>query len=254
MKMNIVKELRKFLPLLLKAREENLNEADTAQRVIKVFENVLGYNAMTEITCEMEVRSKYADLAIKIESVVRLFVEIKSASTVLRDRHVDQSEMYAAKGNVKWVLLTNGVDWNLYHLTFDEGLEYERVFAVSLSNETLAKDAEFIGLLHRASVKAGEHEDYWKHCSALSADSIGRVIFTEHIMLLIRREIRRKEGILIAVDDIATAIHSLFTQEAKERIGPPKIKIKKPTKSANPKQDASVAPPATQIDSPNSTA
>jgi hypothetical protein len=55
MSTDIRRSLRKFLPHLLKAKEENLNEADTVQRIIKVFEEVLGYDPMTEITCESQV-------------------------------------------------------------------------------------------------------------------------------------------------------------------------------------------------------
>jgi predicted type IV restriction endonuclease len=243
MKINIVRDLRKYLPFLLKAREDKLNEADTSQRIIEVFKNVLGYDTMTEITCEMEVRSKYADIAIKIDSVVKLFVEVKAADTVLRDRHIDQSEVYAAKGNVPWVLLTNGIDWSLYHLTFDDGLEYERVFAVTLSKESVAKDAEMIGLLHRSAIRSGEHEAYWKQVSALSPESIGRALFREDVMRLMRRTIRHKEGTLIDIEDLASAIHSLFTAEAKEQIGPPKVHFHKATRQIKPAVNVVPSPP-----------
>lgn len=52
MAVDIRKDLKKFLPHLLKAQEDNLNEADTIQRLVKFFEDVLGYDAMTEITQE----------------------------------------------------------------------------------------------------------------------------------------------------------------------------------------------------------
>jgi hypothetical protein len=241
-KINIARDLRKCLPHLLKARDENLNEADTSRRIIKVFEDVLGYNGMTDISCEIEVRSKYADVSVKIDGVTQLFIEVKAATVDLKDRHVMQGEMYAAKSNVQRVLLTNGVAWNLYHLSIDEGLQYERVFAVVLSEETLANDAQLIGLLHRASIKAGEHEAYWKHCSAVSPASIGRALFTEDVMLFIRREIRKKNGLLIELDDVAKAIHSLFTQEVKEQIGPPKIHYHRATRQAKTQPEIAAMP------------
>jgi predicted type IV restriction endonuclease len=243
MKINIARDLRKYLPFLLKAQEDKLTEADTAQRIIEVFKNVLGYDTMTEISCEMELRSKYADIAIKIDSVVKLFVEVKAAGTVLRERHVDQGEMYAAKGNVQWVVLTNGIAWNLYHFTFgdDEGIEYEQVFAVTLSTESLTKDAEMLGILHRTAVKTGEHEKFWEQVSALSPASIGRALFREDVMRFLRRLIRHKEGTLIDIEDLAAAIHSLFTPEVKEQIGPPKIRMRKAKKA-----DISVPSPDTK--------
>jgi hypothetical protein len=231
MNVNIAHELRKCLPYLLKAKEENLNEADTSQRIVKVFEDVLGYNPITEISRELEVRCKYVDLTIKIDGASKFFVEVKSAGTALKVRHIEQGERYASEANIQWVLLTNGVDWNLYHLTFDEGIEYEQAFAVTLSPDSVAKCAEMIGLLHRTSIRTGEHDKFWERFTALGAESIGRALFTEDVMLFVRREIRRKHDILVGVEDIAAAIHSLFTPEAKERIGPPKIRIRRVKKT-----------------------
>jgi hypothetical protein len=62
MAIDIRKPLRKYLPFLLRAQEENLNEADTAQRIVEVFKEVLGYDVMTEITREKQIREKYVDI------------------------------------------------------------------------------------------------------------------------------------------------------------------------------------------------
>jgi hypothetical protein len=102
---------------LLQAKSDNLNEADTVMRVSKVFEDVLGYSAMTEISRETNIKDKYVDLAIKLEASIRLLVEVKAAGTTLRDRHIEQAERYASEGNHRWVVLTNGTAWNLYRLT-----------------------------------------------------------------------------------------------------------------------------------------
>ena len=74
MPIEIRKPLKKLLPHLLKAREENLNEADTVQRVLKVFEDVLGYDVMTEITREQQVKDKFVDIAIKLDDSVKFLV------------------------------------------------------------------------------------------------------------------------------------------------------------------------------------
>jgi hypothetical protein len=54
---------KKYLPHLLKAQDDNLNEADTVQRIVKVFEDVLGYDALSEITREMEITTFCAALS-----------------------------------------------------------------------------------------------------------------------------------------------------------------------------------------------
>ena len=198
MAVDIRKPLKKLLPHLLKAQADNLNEGDTVQRVIKVFEEVLGYDPMVEISRESAIKEKYCDLALKIDDAIRILVEVKAAGMVLRDRHTEQAQNYASHGNIRWVVLTNGVMWNLYHLTFEEGIEATLAFTVELSGEGASEKAcEFLALLHRQSVKKGDLDDYWERRVALSPASIGRALFTEEALKFIRREIRRREGVSI---------------------------------------------------------
>lgn len=121
---NIRRPLRKMLPVLLKAQQDNLNEADTVQRLVMVFADVLGYDRLEEITPEAQVRDKYVDIAIKLDGAVKFLVEAKAAGVDLRNRHIEQAKGYAAEANIRWVVLTNGVIWSLYHLTFEEGIDY----------------------------------------------------------------------------------------------------------------------------------
>ena len=44
MSAEVKRSLKKFLPHLLQAKADALNEADTVQRIIRVFESVLGYS------------------------------------------------------------------------------------------------------------------------------------------------------------------------------------------------------------------
>ena len=46
MPVDIRKPLKKLLPHLIKGKEDNLNEADTVQRIIKMFEEVLGFDTV----------------------------------------------------------------------------------------------------------------------------------------------------------------------------------------------------------------
>src|SRR4030042_3335949 len=141
MRVDIRKPLRKFPPILMAARDDGLNEADTVQRICHFFDKVLGYDPLRDISREAEMKGKYVDVSIKIDNQVRLLVEAKAAGVRLRDRHIEQAQAYASRNNYPWVLLTNGVDWNLYHLTFEEGIEYECAFALSLDEEARFEEA-----------------------------------------------------------------------------------------------------------------
>src|SRR4051812_48647398 len=91
--LDIRRPLKKFLPHFLKARKESLNEADTVQRLILFLSEVLGYDPLTEITRESQIRDKYVDIAVKVNGAIRFLIEAKAASTPLRTRHLDQAEM-----------------------------------------------------------------------------------------------------------------------------------------------------------------
>jgi hypothetical protein len=223
---DIKKSLQRFIPQLLKAREENLSEADTSLRIFKVFEEVLGYD-IGEISKEKEVREKFVDFAIKVDRTIRFFVEVKAAGVDLKDKYIDKTEIYAAEGNIPWVLLTNGVLWNLYHLTFDKekGMDYERVFSVQVGEDPIERVTECLSVLHRQSVACNKHEEFWLRGRALGPAAIGKALFTEGVIRLIRREIRHQpEKILLDEEDLARAIHQMLSEEARVEIGPPKIR------------------------------
>jgi hypothetical protein len=226
MSADIRRSLKKILPILLKAKEENLNEADTVQRLVMFFEDVLGYDQLTEITREVQIKTKYVDLVLKIDGVVKLLVEAKAAGSDLRDRYIEQAKSYAAESNIRWVLLTNGVNWNLYHLSFEEGIESDRVFSLDLAVDDLDKAADCLGLLHRQSMRRGDHEQFWNKHAALDPQSLGRALYTESVLRLLRREIRKREHILVDEEDLAKAIHDMLSEDAREKMGPMKIRRK----------------------------
>jgi len=239
--------LRKVLPHLLRAQEQNLNEAETVRRVVKVFAEVLGYDDMSEISREHLIKSKYVDIAIKLDGVVKLLVEVKSAATPLRDRHIEQARSYAAEGNIRWVVLTNGGAWTLYHLTFEEGIEYDCAFAIDLSKDDTQKAIAALALLHRKSVGRNVHEDFWEKKCALGPQSLGKALFTDSVLRPLRREIRRSEGISIDEEDLVAALKEMFSADAREQMGPIKVRRrrKKKIQRAAPELElqAETAPP-----------
>jgi predicted type IV restriction endonuclease len=242
---DIRRPLKKFLPHFLKAKENALNEADTVQRIILFLVEVLGYDLLTEVTRESQIKSRYVDIAVKLDGQIRLLIEAKSADTTLRMRHLDQAELYAAEGNHPWAVLTNGVVWHLYHLTFDEGVEYENVFEVDLENDDLDHAAEKLGMLHRSAILKGEHEDYLRQRQALSPASLARALFSYDVLARIRRHVRKREGLLLDIEDLAAGFRQMFSAEAREQIGVIRVRrkkrAKKATKGEPPSTDA--APP-----------
>jgi hypothetical protein len=220
MAIDIKRPLRKLLPCLLDARPANLNEADTVQHIIRAFEDVLGSDVLADVSREAQVTNKYVDIAIKVDGVMRPLIDAKSAAIVLRDRHIEQAQSYTSRQNLPWVLLTNGIDWRLFHLTFDEGIKYREAFAVDLSVPERLDDAfTKLGLLHEQAIRRGELEQFWRTTHALGPASIARGLFHEDALRVIRRLIRKHEGLLIDTEDLTRSIHEMLTTGRGSRSG-----------------------------------
>jgi len=87
-------------------------------------------------------------------------------------------------------------------------------------------------LLHKKSVRKEEHEEFWQRQAALEPASVARALFAEDLLGRMRREIRRREGVLIDQEDLGRAIHNMFSVEVREKIGPFKIFRKRKRKPA----------------------
>src|SRR5262245_32769356 len=111
MQPNIRPPLRKFARYFKDLRETKANESETGARLRQLFEEVVGYDAVKDVSSEIAMKGKDVDLCLKIDGKIELLVEAKAAAIELRVRQIDQAKHYAAENGFRWVLLTNGVEW-----------------------------------------------------------------------------------------------------------------------------------------------
>lgn len=64
-------------------------------------------------------------VAIKLEGGLQFLIEVKAIGTELKDAHVKQAVDYAANQGTDWVVLTNGLSWRIYKVTFTKPIEHE---------------------------------------------------------------------------------------------------------------------------------
>src|ERR1019366_7163383 len=139
---SILAKLKKFGDVLKAAHERKSNESDTVMYLVKFFEEVFSYDPLSgEITKEIQIKERYCDFAIILDSKTddgkpkpEFLVEAKSASIKsLNAKHIEQASNYGANKGINWVVLTNGVEWHLYHLTFDKdkGIQPDLVFEIN---------------------------------------------------------------------------------------------------------------------------
>lgn len=214
-------QIDRFATAFREARERGANESDTVMYLIKFFEEALGYDSLKgEISKELAIKDRYCDVALKIDGEVKLLVEAKAASLKgLSDKHIEQAENYAARAGLRWVVLTNGIEWRLYHLTFNEGegIAHDLAFEANLIDDSQTdREAlwEKLALLGRSSMKKNEIEDFWSQKKILSPASVVRVLFHEDVLAVIRRELNRAAPARLDMQDVFNAVRDTLSKEA----------------------------------------
>lgn len=246
--------LTRFAQAFRDARERNANESDTVMFIVKMLEEVFGYDSLKgEISKELAIKDRFCDIALKIDGTVRVLVECKAASIKeLVEKHIEQAENYASRAGLCWVLLTNGIQWKLFHLSFaeGEGITHDVAFEANLLDEMAVGPEELwekLSLLSRDSVAAGELEDYWEEKKALSPASVIRVLFNQDVLTSIRRELNRNAPARLDLDDVMAAVRDLLSKEALMEAGEITItkRRKRRKKSAQAAECADIPPTST---------
>ncbi len=217
----ILQKLNRFATAFREARDRGANESDTVMSLVKFFEEVLEYNSLKgEISKELAIKDRYCDLALKIDGAVQILVECKASGLKgLVDKHIEQAENYASRSGVRWVLLTNAIEWRLYHLTFveSEGIVHDLAFELNLLEE-LERDPEAawakLSLLGRNAIAKGLLEEYWDERKALSPASVVKALFTQDVLAVLRRELRREAKALLDIEDVFAAVRDVLSKEA----------------------------------------
>ena len=129
--------LRKFTDILDQALKFDYNESDTITIVKDLLEEVFGYEKYADITSENRVRGIYCDISLKIKSEVKIIAEVKAAGITLKDRHIKQTVDYAVNMGLDWVILTNSIDWYVYHVEYKKPVAQKLVLKLNLLNMNL---------------------------------------------------------------------------------------------------------------------
>ena len=134
--------LKKYQPVLANAKTRDVGEADTVTIIKDMLSDVFGYDKYSEITSEYAIRGTYCDLAIKLDGKLSTLIEVKAVGIELKEQHVKQAIDYGANQGVDWVMLTNGITWQVFKLTFAKPIEKELVLSFDLTsiNTRLEKD------------------------------------------------------------------------------------------------------------------
>lgn len=190
-KARIQKTLRKYVPLLERARQRNINEADTSGRVYDMISDILGYDKYLEATGEYRVRGQYVDYAIKLDGEIKYFIEVKAVGVTLNQNHLRQVISYAVDEGVEWAVLTNGWMWQLYHIAYERPISVELVAEADLLAKDKTPAVDLLCLISKEGVAAGKAAEYWATKLALSTPNLVKALLSEPVINAMRREFRR---------------------------------------------------------------
>ncbi len=217
----VLNQLRKFAGVFREARDRGANESDTVMYLIKFFEDVLEFDPLKgEISKEVSIKEKYCDVALKIDGTVRMLVEGKKAADQgLVERNIEQAENYAAKAGIRWVALTNGVEWKIFHLSWaeNEGIAHDLAWQANLLEEVETNAEalwEKLSLLCRSSFTKGLLDEYWERKKALSPKSVVRALFCQDVLTVIRRELNRHAPARLEMEDVFNSVRDVLSKEA----------------------------------------
>ncbi len=189
----LINGIKKYQPILAAAKSRDVGEADTVTIIKDMLQDIFGYDKYSELTSEYAIRGTYCDLATKINGVLQTLIEVKAIGLDLKDQHVKQAVDYAANQGVDWVLLTNGICWRVYHLTFAKPISSELIVDIDFTtlNSRSLHDLELLYLWCKEGWQRSVLGEYHTQQQALSKFFIGAMLQTDTVLEVVRRELRR---------------------------------------------------------------
>jgi hypothetical protein len=135
------------------------------------------------------------------------FIEVKRCTTRLNQRHLRQVETYAVNEGVEWLILTNGVVWQVYRIVPVMPISIDLVVEVDLLKAGSGK-ADKLYHLTKESMRRHQIDEIWRAAAATAPKALVEAILAEAPLDAIRKEIRRRSGHNADPSDLARFIRN----------------------------------------------
>ncbi len=202
-------ELSRMTSALTDLQSRDANEGDTRLFVTDFLCYVLGYDKYSDLTTEFVVRGQYADYGVRIDGALVAFIEVKRVGTRLNKSHLRQVEMYAVNEGVTWVILTNGVVWQAYHVGKTTPIEVDLAFEVDLLTKgQRAKKIEALSYITKEAMIRNRIDDLWQATKATAPESLAHHLTSEPVLNTLRNQIRKETGHRVTNEELASLLKS----------------------------------------------
>jgi len=192
----------KFQKVLAAAKARDLNESDTVSIITDILADVFGYDKYVEVTSELAIRGTYCDLAIKMGEKFQYLIECKAIGIELKENHLRQAIGYGANKGIQWIILTNGLDWQIYRLRFEQPIEWDLVARFDFGSVNLRdeRDLEKLYLVTKEGVEKNFRNELYEKLQCVNRFVCSQLILNDVVVSILRRELRKiADG--INVDD-----------------------------------------------------
>jgi hypothetical protein len=201
--------LKKYTKPLADLVERDANEGDTRLLVTDFLCDALGYDKYADLTTEYQVKGEFADYGVRIDKQLIAFIEVKRVATKLDARHLRQVEMYAVNEGVEWVILTNGSNWKVYHITGGLPISIDLAMDVHLlGEEPPQQKINQLFYLTREALRKRLIDDLWKAKRATSPKSLTNIILSPVVVGAIQKELRKQTGHNIDIAEVSKLLRT----------------------------------------------
>ena len=192
-KARLQKETKVFSKVLAKAKDRDVNESDTVTIVTDMLARVFGFDKYSEITSEVSIKGTFCDLAVKIDGNIEYLIEVKAIGLDLKDAHLRQATNYGANHGIPWIVLTNGIEWQLYKIRFEKPVAVDHLCTFDITEVNPRKDADLekLFLLCKSGMKKHAMEAFHDRVQSVNRYVIGAIVTSDVTVGIIRRELRR---------------------------------------------------------------
>jgi predicted type IV restriction endonuclease len=213
-----LKNAQKFQGILKQAKDRDINESDTVQIIKDMLGDVFGFDKYSELTSEFMIRGTFCDIAIKVENKIQYIIEAKAVGIELNKRHLQQTLSYGAQQGVQWIVLTNGLVWQIYRIKFEQPIDCELMCSINLSEINLKNEQclDKLYLLTREGVLKSAREEYYEKILCVNKHVFGALLINEPVILCVKKELKRLyPNIKINAEEI---LHIMVTDVIKREL------------------------------------
>ena len=209
---DIKSAVNEFLPRLDASLHNQDNESDTRLLIDKMLQDVLGFR-IEDIKTEQRIEGRRADYVLQINGQDALVVEAKRIGMALRENQIFQASAYAAYSGRKWVVLTNALVWQLYHVSTSDRVATELVFTIDLKDGLDDDEAFNFFLISKNGLSRKNLLDRaWQKISALCYDNIVEAILTDGVITRIRTTLSKTTSCALKDDEVRQTIEENIFQ------------------------------------------